>query len=388
MTVGAVAAQVITAAVAAPRGRRPAAALDYPERVRPSASPLAIAGLGGVAFGVIDDLRGSGKRRGLRGHLGALAHGEVTTGTVKLAGLAATGLGAALLEGGDARGRRRQRRADRRRREPAQPLRPPPRPRHQGRDARRRADRRRERAGQGAARPRPRRRAGTGRLAGLQAVAAPAGAALALLPEDLGERAMLGDAGANALGAMLGAAAARALPRSARLGLLTGIVALTVASEKVSFTRVIEATPPLRWLDMLGRRPVPLSAPVAAGHRLGRRPASALPRPAPSGRRTARLAPSRPATGAGRQPGGYRRAGRHASSWTERLGLVAIRRRRPGRAPDGRKAAPRAARPREAGTRHLPGPGRRDRDRPAATRDRGRRAGACPPAPAQGRGRG
>ena len=61
--------------------------------------PAAVAGLGALGFGVLDDLRGSGKRRGLRGHLGALAHGEVTTGTVKLAGLAATGLGAALLDG-------------------------------------------------------------------------------------------------------------------------------------------------------------------------------------------------------------------------------------------------------------------------------------------------
>ncbi len=74
---------------------------------------------------------------------------------------------------------------------------------------------------------------------------------------------MLGDAGANALGAMLGAAAAGSLPRSARAGLLAGIVALTVASEKVSFTKVIEATPALRRLDMLGRRPAPVTAPAA-----------------------------------------------------------------------------------------------------------------------------
>jgi len=64
---------------------------------------------------------------------------------------------------------------------------------------------------------------------------------------------MLGDCGANALGAMLGAAAA-GLPRPARIILLAGITALTAASEKVSFTKVIEQRPALRRLDMLGRR--------------------------------------------------------------------------------------------------------------------------------------
>ena len=58
-----------------------------------------------------------------------------------------------------------------------------------------------------------------------------------------------------------GDAAAVSLPRPARIALLAGIAALTVASEKVSFTKVIERTPPLRWLDMLGRRPQ--SPPVA-----------------------------------------------------------------------------------------------------------------------------
>ena len=81
------------------------------------------------------------------------------------------------------------------------------------------------------------------------------GAQRALLGEDLGERAMLGDAGANALGAVLGAAAAASLPRGARLAVLAGITGLTAASEVVSFTKVIERTAPLRWLDMLGRRP-------------------------------------------------------------------------------------------------------------------------------------
>ena len=92
------------------------------------------------------------------------------------------------------------------------------------------------------------------------AVAAPAGAAAALLPEDLGERAMLGDSGANALGAMLGVATASSLPRPARLAVLAVVAGLTAASEKVSFTKVIARTPPLHWLDMLGRRPAPAPA--------------------------------------------------------------------------------------------------------------------------------
>ncbi|HEX3514918.1 MAG TPA: hypothetical protein VHT26_13045, partial [Trebonia sp.] len=58
---------------------------------------LGLAGAGAAAFGTYDDLAGSGKRRGLRGHLGALAHGEVTTGAVKLLGIGATGLGSALF---------------------------------------------------------------------------------------------------------------------------------------------------------------------------------------------------------------------------------------------------------------------------------------------------
>jgi hypothetical protein len=76
---------------------------------------------------------------------------------------------------------------------------------------------------------------------------------------------MLGDGGANALGAMLGATAAITLPRTARLGVLAVIVGLTAASEKVSFTKVIERTGPLHWLDMIGRRPTAATMPQAAG---------------------------------------------------------------------------------------------------------------------------
>jgi UDP-GlcNAc:undecaprenyl-phosphate/decaprenyl-phosphate GlcNAc-1-phosphate transferase len=76
---------------------------------------------------------------------------------------------------------------------------------------------------------------------------------------------MLGDAGANALGGMLGAAAAAALPRGARVTVLAAIVGLTAASEVVSFTKVIEQAPPLRWLDMLGRRPAAPGTGTATG---------------------------------------------------------------------------------------------------------------------------
>jgi UDP-GlcNAc:undecaprenyl-phosphate GlcNAc-1-phosphate transferase len=76
---------------------------------------------------------------------------------------------------------------------------------------------------------------------------------------------MLGDGGANALGAMLGTAAAVSLPRPARVAALAVVIGLTAASEVVSFTQVIARTPPLNWVDMLGRRPAPAagSAPAA-----------------------------------------------------------------------------------------------------------------------------
>jgi UDP-GlcNAc:undecaprenyl-phosphate/decaprenyl-phosphate GlcNAc-1-phosphate transferase len=263
-----------------------------PSRVR---AALAVAGTGAVAFGGYDDLAGSGSRRGFRGHLGALAKGEITTGAVKLGGIGATGLvSAALLGGGPADvavnaglvagGANLLNLFDLRpgralkvalisgtllaagaRRGPAQRV-----PARRGTASRPGAG---TAAGSGTAAGRG-TAIGSGAAAGpgavlapgsgpgaLLTVAAPLGAAIALLPEDLGERAMLGDAGANALGALLGVAAAASLSRPARLALLAAITGLTAASEVVSFTAVIERTPALRWLDMLGRRPVP-AAPV------------------------------------------------------------------------------------------------------------------------------
>ncbi|SDX97985.1 hypothetical protein SAMN05661080_01904 [Modestobacter sp. DSM 44400] len=84
--------------------------------------------------------------------------------------------------------------------------------------------------------------------------AGPLGAALGVLPADLGEQVMLGDCGANAAGALLGLRLAALPSRAGRAGLLGVVTALTLASEKVSFTRVIESTPGLRKFDRLGRR--------------------------------------------------------------------------------------------------------------------------------------
>jgi hypothetical protein len=79
------------------------------------------------------------------------------------------------------------------------------------------------------------------------------GAAIGSLPADLGERSMLGDCGANALGAGVGTAAASALPPPLRVVALAGVVALNLASERVSFSAVIDRHPALRWIDQWGR---------------------------------------------------------------------------------------------------------------------------------------
>lgn len=73
------------------------------------------------------------------------------------------------------------------------------------------------------------------------------------LPQDLAENEMLGDTGANALGASLGITAIRSLSPRIKNILLLGIVGLTLISEKISFTKVIAQTPGLREIDNWGR---------------------------------------------------------------------------------------------------------------------------------------
>ncbi|MBG0816994.1 hypothetical protein [Planomonospora sp. ID82291] len=233
-------------AFAAGAGAAAAVLPGLPVRLR-AAVLLAVAGGGG--FGGYDDLYGVTSSKGFTGHLSALSKGEVTSGAVKIAGIGATGLAAAALT------------------------------------SRGVADT----AVNGALIAgsanlanlfdlRPGRAIKVGLLCGAPLLAAALlrddpvraglaglslGAAAVLLPEDLGERAMLGDAGANALGALLGLTASVTLGRPGRLAALGTVVALTAASEKISFTKVIAGDPVLHRIDMLGRRPVE----QAPGHR-------------------------------------------------------------------------------------------------------------------------
>lgn len=192
-----------------------------------------VATTGAGAFGAYDDLAGHTNNKGLRGHFTALRRGQLTSGIVKIVGIGATGLAASWLISHDAVDRLLG-------------------------------------AGVVAASAnlvnlfdlRPGRALKVGLLGVLLAptgsapvVAAPLGGVAALLPEDLAERGMLGDTGANALGAVLGVAVIAQSSTLTRAGVLAALTALTLASERVSFTRVIDATPALRWVDQLGRRP-------------------------------------------------------------------------------------------------------------------------------------
>jgi UDP-GlcNAc:undecaprenyl-phosphate GlcNAc-1-phosphate transferase len=190
-----------------------------------------------AVVGGYDDLYGDRHARGLGGHARALREGRVTTGMVKLVALTvAAGLGSAsrhrrvadaalgtvLVAGGanlinlfD--------------------LRP-------GRAAK---------VGVVAAAA----LSGSDDRQGRAIAAVAAGVALAAMPADLGERAMLGDCGASTLGALLGWSAASGGSRRRRTGLAAVVVALTAGSERVSFSAVIDRWPVLRSLDRLGRQP-------------------------------------------------------------------------------------------------------------------------------------
>jgi UDP-N-acetylmuramyl pentapeptide phosphotransferase/UDP-N-acetylglucosamine-1-phosphate transferase len=205
----------------------------------PAAAAAALtAGLGAGGVGLYDDLVGARPEhtaKGFHGHLAALRRGRVTSGMVKMAGIGVAGLAAAALL-----------------------------PRRSAVDMLLGAG-----VIAGAANLtnlldlRPGRALKAGLLAGVPLAtgaagglaAGPVGAAAGLLPDDLAERSMLGDCGANALGALLGTALVARTGPAGRAAALAVIAGLTAASERVSFTQVIARTPGLRELDELGRRP-------------------------------------------------------------------------------------------------------------------------------------
>jgi hypothetical protein len=82
---------------------------------------------------------------------------------------------------------------------------------------------------------------------------APLGVAVLLLPYDLREMAMLGDAGSNALGALLGLNSVRRFTGRGRWVAIGALAGLTFLGERTSLGSRIERTPGLAWLDRLGR---------------------------------------------------------------------------------------------------------------------------------------
>jgi Glycosyl transferase family 2 len=91
-------------------------------------------------------------------------------------------------------------------------------------------------------------------LAAAVAVDAPLGLAVLLLPYDLREMAMLGDAGSNALGAMLGLNSVERFTGRGRWAAIGALAGLTFFGERTSLGALIERTPGLAHLDRVGRR--------------------------------------------------------------------------------------------------------------------------------------
>ena len=213
----------------------------------PARAAVVVVAVGMGLVGRFDDLAGAGGARGFRGHLRCLAQGHLTTGAVKLFGGAAVavvavavvaegqpadagaGLGVARLVADAALVALAANLGN------LLDLRP-------GRAAK---------AGLGAfvalalATTAPR---------SLVAVAVVAGATAGLLLDDLRERLMLGDTGANVLGGAVGLGVVVSCAPVTRTAVLVAVALLNMASEAVSFGRVIDAVPPLRLLDRWGRR--------------------------------------------------------------------------------------------------------------------------------------
>lgn len=272
-------ASVASAAVASALSDQPRAALGG-----------AVAALGGGVAGYIDDVDqgahdGGKVAKGLKGHLGALAHGQVTTGVIKIAGIGASALAASALVGSKATsvgGKAadlalntvliagtanlanlldlRPGRALKATVLVATPLsyfscaaaKTPA----SGASVTS-ATASVTSGASGAASATPAAPASASGASAQRLLASGLNAAaITALVEDLQETTMLGDTGANAAGALLGTSLAANDSWKLRLGTTLGVVGLILASEKVSFSKVIAANPALNWLDQLWRRPL------------------------------------------------------------------------------------------------------------------------------------
>lgn len=89
--------------------------------------------------------------------------------------------------------------------------------------------------------------------ANLQLASPIAGASLAFLKYDLSEQGMLGDTGANPLGALVVLSALQ-MSRGWRIIALLVLAAVNLIAERASLGRLIESCPPLAAIDRLGRR--------------------------------------------------------------------------------------------------------------------------------------
>ena len=201
---------------------------------------VVLAAVGFCLLGLLDDLAGAGQSGGFRGHLRALAGGRVTTGALKLFGGAA--LAIVVVAAGTVDRPLGQLIADAALVALAANL-------------GNLLDRAPGRVGKCVLVAAAVLFAATGFGPELAGVALVVGAGAGLLIPDLRERCMLGDAGANVLGAAVGVGVVLACSTGVRLVVLVAVALLNVASEAVSFSRVIERVAPLRALDRLGRVP-------------------------------------------------------------------------------------------------------------------------------------
>jgi hypothetical protein len=85
------------------------------------------------------------------------------------------------------------------------------------------------------------------------ALGAPLKLAVLLGPYDLRERVMLGDAGSNALGALLGLKSVERFHGWGRWAAVAAVAGLNIVGERRSLGQLIEKTPVLRELDAWGR---------------------------------------------------------------------------------------------------------------------------------------